>query len=376
MAAPVVSPRRHGGRATTVTAPPAPRELTGRQRRAEARRRAEAMRAEETERRGLPTVVVVMAVAAVAALVAGIALYTGFLTPPGTSTASSTAPVASLQRLVRAESADVAVAGGSGWVVDDDAGTIRRFDPSSGAWTGRPVHVARRPVAVAAGFGRLWVADAVGDAVVEVDPATGRRIGTPVSVGGEPVSLATGAGGVWVASLAADTVTLVNPRTRAVTASVALPPRVGAVRVAVGDGAVWVTGVNDTLTRISPTPVGVSLSWKPVVVGEGPIGVTAVPGAVWVADAVGGTVTRVDPRRLAVTARYRVGGDPVQLALFDGELWVADGETGALRALDPATGRPAGRAVTLPGSVRRLVVTGAGLWAATANPGTVTAVRP
>ncbi|MDE3086791.1 MAG: hypothetical protein KGJ77_08495 [Acidobacteriota bacterium] len=370
----MVSARRRAGGATTVTPPPARRELTGRRRRAEARRRAEERRAEETEHRGLPTVTVVMAVAALAALVAGIALYTGFLTPPGTSAPAS--PVASLQRLVRAESADVTVAGGSGWVVDDRAGTIRRFDPSSGAWTGRPVHVAQRPVAVAAGFGRIWVADAVGDTVVEVDPATGRRIGAPVSVGGEPVSLATGAGGVWVASLAAATVTLVNPRTRAVTASVALPPRVGAVRVAVGDGAVWVTGVNDTLTRISPAPVGVSLSWKPVVVGNGPIGVTAVPGAVWVADAVGGTVTRVDPRRDVVRARYRVGGDPVQLAVFDGELWVADGETGALRALDPATGRPEGRTVTLPGSVRRLVVTGAGLWAATANPGTVTAVTP
>jgi virginiamycin B lyase len=375
MPTPVMSPRRRrAGVPTTVTPGGARPGLTGRQRRAEARRRAEERRAEEPERRGLPTGMVAMAVAAVVALVAGIALYSGFLTPPGSAT--SVAPVASLHRLLGSDSADVTTAGGSGWVLDDSAGTIRRFDPSSGAWTGPPHQVARRPVSVAAGFGRLWVADAVGNAVVEVDPATGRRVGTPISVGSEPVSVAAGAGGVWVASLAGNTVSLVNPRTRTVTASVALPARVGAVRLTVGDGAVWVTGVDDTLSRISPKPDGVSLSWRPVVVGNGPIGLTVVPGTVWVADAVGGDVARVDPRTMTVTARYRVGGDPVQVAVFDSELWVGDGDSGTLRALDPATGRPEGRAVTLPGAVRRLVVTDAGLWAATANPGTVTAVSP
>ena len=375
MASHVMPPRRHrAGRAVTVTPPAARRELTSRQRRAESRRQAESRRSEETERPGLPTAMVVMAVAAVVAVVAGIALYSGFLTPPGPPASSSA--VASVRTLVRSESADVATIAGSGWVLDDYAGTIRRFDPSSGAWSGRPAHVAQHPVSVVAGFGRLWVADAVGNAVVEVDPATGRRVGTPISVGSEPVSVAAGAGGVWVASLAADTVSLIDPRTRAVAASVALPPRVGAVRVSVGAGAVWVTGVNDALSRISPKPVGVSLTWRPVVVGDGPIGVTAVPGAVWVADAVGGSVTRVDPRSLEVTARYHVGGDPVQVAVFGGALWVADGQSGTLRALDPSSGRPEGRAVTLPGAVRRLVVTDAGLWAATGNPGAVVAVSP
>ena len=370
-----MSRRRHrSGRAVTVSPPPTRAELTGRERRAEARRRAEERRSQDTERQGLPTAMVVIAVGAVVALVAGIALYSGFLAPPGGPAGSS--PVASLHTLVHGEAADVATIDGSGWVLDDNAGTIRRFDPSSGAWSGHAVHVAEHPVSVAAGFGKLWVADAVGNAVVEVDPATGRRVGSPVSVGSEPVSVATGAGGVWVASLAGDTVSRIDPRTRTVTASVALPSRLGAVRVSVGAGAVWVTGVNDALTRISAKPVGVSLSWRPVVVGEGPIGVTAVPGAVWVADALGGSVSRVDPRSLKVTARYEVGGDPVQVAVVGGELWVGDGQSGALKALDPRTGASEGRAVVLPGAVRRLVATDAGLWAATANPGTVVAVSP
>ena len=367
---------------------------TGRERRAEARRQAEAARAASDEHRGLPTAVIAVGVAAVVALLLGVALATGFLTPPG-SGSSSTSPAATLRTVVRSDSvADVAVVSGTGFVLDDATGTIRRFDPSTGSLTGPARHVAGRPVSVAAGFGKLWVADAVGNAVVAVDPSSGRRVGDPIAVGAEPVSVAAGEGGVWVASLGDGSVSLVDPRTRSVTASVALPD--GAVRVAVGDGAVWVTGQTDTLTRITPKPEGVSLRWKAVRVGQGPIGVVTTPGAVWVADAVGGAVTEVDPGRLRVVATYAIGpggtvagaesvraslghgsSDPLTLAVFDGLVWVGDGRTGTLSALDPSTGRQHDRAVTLPGMPRHLVVADDGsLWLTTANPGRVVEVRP
>lgn len=316
---------------------------------------------------------VIIGVLAVVLLVVGIALDSGFLSPETTSVAAG--PDAALHTVVRSDSAaDVVVAGGAAWVLDDDAGTIRRFDPASGAFQGGAVHVAQRPVSVAAGYGKLWVADAVGNAVVEVDPATGRVVGQPVAVGPEPVSVATGEGGVWVASLQASTVSLIDPASRSVVASVALPD--GAVRVATGDGYVWVTGTSDAITRISPKPVGVSLDWDDVRVGQGPIGVTAAAGAVWVADSGSGQVSRIDPKSLRVTGTYPASSDPVAVAVFDGRVWTADGQTGTVTALDPVTGRPEGRAVDLPGAARRLVVSAGTLWATTANPGQVVTISP
>jgi streptogramin lyase len=348
--------------------------LTGRQRRAEARRRAEETRqADAAGSRGIPAAVVILGVAALVALLVGIALATGFLSP--TSSGGAAGPDATLHTLVKAEAAaDVVVDNGRGWTVDDDTGTLRRFDPSSGAFVGGSVHVGQRPVSMAAGYGELWVADAVGNAVFAVNPATGRVVGQPISVGDEPVSVAAGEGGIWVASLQASTVSLIDPRSRSVTASVAPPD--GAVRVTTGDGYVWVTGTSNALTRISPKPVGVSLDWKDVRVGQGPIGVTAAPGVVWVADAVGGEVTRLDPTSLTVTGTYRASSDPVAVAVFDGLVWTADGKSGAVTALDPSTGRQQGKAVDLAGEARQLVVSGGTLWATTANPGEVVAISP
>jgi streptogramin lyase len=369
-----------------------PTRATGRERRAEARARAEEARAAAPERRGLPTIVIVLAVAAVVALVLGLVLATGFLTPPGSS---SPGPAATLRTVLRAEAADVVVTGGSGWAVDDDAGTIRRFDPSSGAWTGHAIAVGQRPVSVAAGFGRLWVADAVDNTVVAVNPATGKLDGAPVEVAAEPVSVAAGDGGVWVASLGGNAVTLIDPHTKSVRASVALED--GAVRLALGAGAVWVTGQTDTLTRISPKPLGVSLTATPMRVGNGPIGVAAVDGAVWVADAFGGQLTEVDPAHLRVvrTVTFGAGGrvgaissgrvasgdthtsDPVVVAVADGQVWVGDGQAGTLTEIDSATGKQRNAPVPLPGAPRRLVTADDGsLWVTTANPSRVLLVSP
>ncbi len=286
---------------------------------------------------------------------------------------SGPSPDATFRTSVRSEAADVVVTAGSGWVVDDDTGTVRRFDVSSGAWQGPPRNVAKRPVAIAAGYGELWVADAVGNQVVRVDTRTGEADGSPIAVGDEPVSVATGEDGVWVASLTAGSVSLIDPATDVVEASAVLPD--GAVRVAVGDGAVWVTGTTDTLTRVSPHPDGTRLSYRVVDVGQEPIGVTTSPGAVWVADAESGTVDRVDPTTLRERT-YHVGGDPVAVAVYDGRVWAGDGQTAALTALNPETGTEEGKPVHLPGVFRRLVLTGGSLLAATANPGEVVNITP
>ncbi|MHB8681886.1 MAG: Vgb family protein [Acidimicrobiales bacterium] len=365
-----------------------PARPTGRDRRAEARRRAEEARAaSDDDRRAMPTWTLVVAVAAVVAILVGVALATGFLTPPSSS-GNSTTPAASVRVLARGDAADVAVIDGAAWVANDTAGTLQRVDLSSGRAFGHPVPVGQRPVAVAAGDGKLWVADAVGNDVVVVDPRTGKRVGGPISVATEPVSIAAGEGGIWVASLGADTVSLIDPRSRTVSATAALPD--GAVRIAVGDGAAWVTGKTDSLTKISPKPFGVTLVAHDVRVGQGPIGVAVDSGAVWVANAQSGTVSRVDPATLRVTATFRVeqgavngqagpssaGSDPVAVAVFGGLVWVGDAQSGAVVAIDPATGAQHGAAVRPGGGPRRLVADSGALYATTANPGALVQLSP
>jgi YVTN family beta-propeller protein len=50
--------------------------------------------------------------------------------------------------------------------------------------------------------------------------------------------------------------------------------------------------------------------------------VTAAAGAVWVANATDGTVSRIDPRTRRVTATIDVGGAPSEIDGGPGGVWV------------------------------------------------------
>jgi YVTN family beta-propeller protein len=230
---------------------------------------------------------------------------------------------------------------------------------------------------VTSGYGRVWAADISGNQVFVIDPTRAKVVGAPITVPEGPVSLAAGDGGIWVASLLAGTVSLIDPHTRQVTASAALPD--GAVRLVVGPGGIWVSGQTDTLTLVNPRPVGVSLQWRAVRVGRGPLGVGVGAGSVWVANVQSGTVSRVDPGSVRVAATIPVGGtgatapaSPEIVAVWQDRVWVADEQQGVVVALDPATGHQVGGPVQLPGVVRQLVVDPGGtMWGTTANPGSV-----
>jgi DNA-binding beta-propeller fold protein YncE len=313
-------------------------------------------------------------VTATVALFAGGALVGSLLTPPGPPGPGT--PPASVGVVTRTEAASVAFDAAGGWLVDDHDGTVRRFDTATGRPLGRALHVGGRPIAVTTGYGHVWVADISGSRVWEIDPATGRAVGAPIAVAQGPVSLIAGDGGVWVASLLAGTVSLIDPHARTVEAWATLPD--GAVRLALGPDGVWVSGQTHTLTRISPRPARGTLRYRTVGVGQGPLGVASGDGAVWVANVQSGTVSRIDPASVRVTATYAVPGpgggqaNPETVAVWQDRLWVADGQQGVVEALDPSTGAQVGAAVRLPGVLRQFVLDAGGtLWGTTANPGTV-----
>jgi YVTN family beta-propeller protein len=136
-------------------------------------------------------------------------------------------------------------------------------------------------------------------------------------------SVAVGKDAVWLAGNTIDRRILkLDPQTARVVATVSLP--VAPRRVAVGEGAVWVTGeIDNVVLRIDPRENRVMAR---IPIGRGGSGVAAGGGSVWVANELDGTITRIDPGTNRVAETIRVGGSPRDLVVAGREVWVAKGK--------------------------------------------------
>ena len=97
-------------------------------------------------------------------------------------------------------------------------------------------------------------------------------------------------------------------------------------------------------------------------VGRGPEAAAIGGGSVWVANALDGTVTRIDRedgRRLTIS----VGPHPTALAFGAGSLWVVSGDDGAVAQVDPITNRVAQR-IPVGGEPAALAVGFGAVWVA------------
>ena len=115
-------------------------------------------------------------------------------------------------------------------------------------------------------------------------------------------------------------------------------------------------------------------------VGSGPAGIAVTPGAVWVANSLDLTVSKIDPATGTVTATIGVGDGPSGIVAAKDGVWVSDEFDATLRRIDPQTAR-VDRTVHLGSSPRGMVVAGSGVWvaarpftAASHRGGTLTAV--
>ena len=118
----------------------------------------------------------------------------------------------------------------------------------------------------------------------------------------------------------------------------------GAEDVAVGGGAVWLTGVAGVteLSARTGTQVGAPIEDSG---GAGPIAVG--DGAVWVANA-NGTVTHIDPAtRSVIGAPAAVGTDPAALAIANGTVWVLSTLSQNVARINARSGRPVGPPIDL-----------------------------
>jgi len=285
------------------------------------------------------------------------------------SSTSTTAPVLTPHTLLRLPAASALAQGdGAAYVTDDRRDLLLRFDPGSGRVEGS-VHLAGRPTAMVLAGRDLWVADMVDNQVVEVDARTlhiVRSVGVPAG----PSGLAVLGPHVWVTSVVADEITAIDTRTGAKGTPVDVVG--GAVRVAAGFGALWITGTADMLTYFVPQSAGVRTpKLEGITVGNGPIGVATGAGSVWVADAQGGAVSQVDPSSLKVVHTDPIGGDPLSVGVAGGRVYVGDGTAQTLRTVYPS---PSSKVLGIGTTPRSLLAVGGSVWVAGAKPGRVLSV--
>jgi YVTN family beta-propeller protein len=131
-----------------------------------------------------------------------------------------------------------------------------------------------------------------------------------------------------------------RPRRRwglAVVGAVALGVVLAGVAV-MRDSADGLSGIpENAVGAIDPETNAVAAA---VPVGIGPGSITAGAGSIWVANTKDRTLTRIDPRRTAVTGTIALDGrTPTGLAFGAGAIWVAHGLRGELSRVEPQFGR-------------------------------------
>jgi streptogramin lyase len=234
-----------------------------------------------------------------------------------------------VERTIRLGIRPSLIAGGGGgiWMTTGSEGTpgrwLWKYDLRTGSVGPAPLYVS--PYGVAYGAGEVWVADGTHQpqGLLRVRPRTEKPLGyVPACPCGAPVF---GEGAIWtLAGGGEDWLYRLDPKTRNIVARIALGFSAGSLfngrdELAVGAGGVWVAdAIGDSVTRIDPVTNRPNGTFP---TGRSPSAIAVGEGAVWVANSRDGTVTRYDPETADITT-IRVGGTPVGLAVGERAVWV------------------------------------------------------
>ena len=238
---------------------------------------------------------------------------------------------------------NIVLANGKAWVVRSgndrlaviDAKTVKRqsYSPRVGDPSGE-----------AAGFGKLWVINQNAPSLVPIGLKSHRQEGqaVPLPAQGKAVAVAGGSNvDVGRASAATRALLLrIDPKNRAQPAkTIELPD--GLQNIAVGGGAVWIIARRaNTVTRLDIA----SGTQRPIFVGEKPFGI-AYGARRRVGDQQRRRHRHPHRQRVAEHAdRSRSGAAPKGIAVGAGAVWVANSIASTVTRIDPQTNQPVGRA--------------------------------
>lgn len=239
-----------------------------------------------------------------------------------------------------------AAGAGAVWVPRASDNTVSRVDASTNSVTA-VIPVGAHPTATAVSPGAVWVANSggtrngriEGPSISRIDPETSKVVATihlgSAQAASDSESITAGAGSIWAGVPGIQSVVRIDPKTNAVTA------RVRAAYLLCGQlvadaRAVWASsGLECGRAGVGRIDMNASRQAQLVKGERGPVGLALGFGSLWVADLLGKTVDRIDPRTGRIVGRLRVGGIPVRLGIGFGSVWVRD-DTGRVLRIKPA----------------------------------------
>jgi streptogramin lyase len=187
------------------------------------------------------------------------------------------------------------LAAGEGSVWSLSRRSVTRIDPARNRTLGRPVRLPAFSAAVAVGAGALWVVDYDAGVLRKLDARDGHLLAAIPGVGLHAEAIVATRDAVWVASIGPWT-TLHLHRLRA--------------GVTVAAGYAWVVNPgtlvdggldmsSGTLVRIDPRTGQVAT--RPLPGSSRPAAITFAAGRLWIASPGNGILLRLDPRTLHET---------------------------------------------------------------------------
>jgi ABC-type transport system substrate-binding protein/class 3 adenylate cyclase len=212
-------------------------------------------------------------------------------------------------------------------------------------------------------------------------PSAGRRQGRLVVIAVVLISVIAGAIALGISSferspglrgIEAGAVGVIDPGNGSITAEALVGTRTAAV--ATGAGAIWVANAEaGSVTRLDEQ----LRTQATVAVGHDPAGVAVTGRDVWVTNSLDGTVSRIsaDALPLQVVQTVTVGNGPIGIAAGDGKLWVADSLDSRVTVLDAGAGTVIRHSAAGPDPTAVAVAYGS-VWATNESAGTVTRINP
>ena len=254
--------------------------------------------------------------------------------------------------------------------------SLFQIDPATGAivseLTSMPTSVDNRPQ-IEVGEGGVWIL--VGPNVVHVDPTDGTIVGTVNVSGGTATafdSIAVGSRTVWVGAIPG--IVRINPATDEELRPVVLnaPGVLQQTFVALGSGSAWGLTTDARVTRVDPQT---GATKGTVDIGQSASGLASGFDALWITDALQGTLTRVEPETLDPDAPIAVSGDLDAIATGAGSVWILDSSAGVVIPVDPATSLSDSQIRVGLGPTDVAVGLGA-VWVTNNGDGTISKINP
>jgi YVTN family beta-propeller protein len=254
----------------------------------------------------------------------------------------------------------------SAWITHFATDAVSRVDAASPN-TVTDIEVGAGPEAVTAAQvdeeGLVWVANVTDETLFTIEANEPAARPSSQTLQFRPGAMAYSDGFLWVIDTQTDSVVPLGGPQMGIADD---PIQVGAgpISVAAGGGAVWVANeLGESLSRIefelAATPI--ALSFAP-----GPLALDVESDALWIVDPAGDAVVRFNTRSRDEEARVDLDARPTAVAVGAGAVWVVSGSAGTVSRIDPATNTTVAT-IAIGGSPVGVAVAGTTVWVAVAE---------